>query len=137
MTARREPDALVGYDHLNLTVSDLAHSVAWYRDVFGFVAVRESERAEFARAVLLHHGSGTAIGLTRHHGAPPEAFSELRAGMDHVAFRLAEGADLETWKRHLEELSVVHSDPKAGAAGRLITLRDPDNIQVEVYAPGG
>jgi len=53
--------------------------------------------------------------------------------MDHVAFKVGPG-DIDTLKRRFEELGVEHSDVKASAGGgAMITFRDPDHIQLEVF----
>lgn len=41
---------------------------------------------------------------------------------------------MQELKRRFEELGVVHSDVKQAASGSaMVTLRDPDNIQLEVF----
>jgi hypothetical protein len=42
--------------------------------------------------------------------------------------------DVRDFNRRFEELGVVHSDVKEGSSGTaIVTLRDPDNIQLEVF----
>ena len=41
---------------------------------------------------------------------------------------------LEEWANHLDQLGIHHSGIKEENGGPLITLRDLDNIQVEVWA---
>lgn len=55
--------------------------------------------------------------------------------MDHVAFQIGPG-DVDTLKRRFEELGVEHSEVKASAdgGGAMITFRDPDHIQLEIFA---
>jgi glyoxylase I family protein len=44
--------------------------------------------------------------------------------------------DLEEWKRRFEDRGVDHSEiRRTPNGGGVITLRDPDNIQLEVFAP--
>lgn len=127
---------IIGYDHLSLTVTDVAKSAAWYSEVLGFHVMRRAEATEFTRAILLHPQSPTAIGLTHHRSSTPgDTFSELRTGLDHVAFAVPNQAEMDAWKSRFEALGVEHSEVKMGARGTVITLRDPDNIQLEVYAP--
>ena len=64
-------------------------------------------------------------------GAP---FSEHNSGLDHVAFQVGNG-EIETWKRRFEERGVEHSEIRPNdAGGGTIALRDPDRIQLEVFA---
>lgn len=129
---------ITGYHHLGLNVTDLQTSIKWYSKVLGFSLETEFEKDGFRRARLRHPRSGIALSLTRHERGSGEPFSELRTGMDHVAFAVPGQDDLAALKRRLEELGVEHSDikpqPRKPGERALITLRDPDNIQLEVFA---
>lgn len=127
---------MAGYHHLSLSVTDLDRSAAWYGEVLGFTKMGELEKPGFARALLVQPESGMRLALTSHEAGSGDSFSELRTGMDHVAFLVADVEELEAWKRRFEALGVDHSDikPAAAGAGALITLRDPDNVQLEVFA---
>lgn len=50
--------------------------------------------------------------------------------MDHVAFAVADRRALELWATRLTELGVTHSGIKEATCGGVITLRDPDSIQL-------
>lgn len=135
MTADSLP-GLGGYHHLNLSVTDVDRSAAWYCGVLGFDKVRDFEREGFRRVFLLHPRSQFFLGLTRHHSQDSESgFSEFRTGMDHVAFAVANRGALDAWEVRLNDLGVTHSGIKEATSGAVITLRDPDNIQLELYAP--
>ncbi len=128
---------ITGYHHLSLSVTDLARSAEWYRNVLGFSVVAEFEGGGFRRARLVHPDADLRLTLTCHDAGARTPFSELNTGMDHVAFLTASVDDIEVWKRRFEDLGVEHSEvkPAAAGAGALITLRDPDNIQLEVFFP--
>lgn len=126
---------ITGYDHVSLTVSDAERSAAWYVEILGFVVVRQVQNERFERVILVHSDSKVALGLTHHRLVEDETtFSEHRLGMDHVAFTTDSHQELKAWKRRFEQLGVAHSEIKENAAGALITLRDPDNIQLEIRA---
>lgn len=128
--------ALGGYHHLNLTVRDIDRSAAWYIAVLGFENVRDFERPGFRRVFLFHPGGQFFLGLTRHDGgAPDDVSSELRVGMDHVAFTVSDVAQLRTWERRFAHSGVEHSEVTESASGALLTFRDPDNIQLELHVP--
>ena len=127
-----------GISHLTLTVRDIRKSTAWYKDLLDLQQVFEedSEERGWIKIGLYHPTSQMRLNFTEHRSGPGEPFSELRAGMDHVAFRVPGGrAALEAWLARLEERGVEHSPIKKASYGEVITLRDPDNIQLELYAP--
>ena len=78
----------------------------------------------------------TLVGLHQHaKPAPDERFSELRVGLDHVAFGCADRAELERWARRLDELGVEHGGIKDRSYGSGVSFRDPDGIALEFFAP--
>ncbi|MGZ4620244.1 MAG: VOC family protein [Frankiaceae bacterium] len=124
-----------GYHHLSLTVTDLDRSTAWWTEVLGFALLRRFERDGMTKVILRHPSGGILFSLTGHgERAPAEPFSEFRTGMDHLAFAVADRAELDAWKARFERLGVEHSDIKASSSAELIAFRDPDNIAIEVYA---
>jgi glyoxylase I family protein len=129
-----------GFHHLALNVQDVEVAATWYRDVLGFEPLARYQNDDFERAVLRHPGSGAVLGLTRHRAdVASEPFDERRAGLDHVAFGIGPSDDLEGWVRRLDSLGVAHSGIQAGAipGSTLLVFRDPDGVQLEVYAPPG
>jgi glyoxylase I family protein len=124
-----------GVHHLNFSVTDLNRSASWYIDVLGLNKGWEMEDVEGRgrKLVLLHPTEPLRIVLTVHQSNQGEPFSEFRTGLDHVAFTVADRASLEAWARRFDELGVEHSPIKEGATGWLITFRDPDNVQLEMY----
>jgi glyoxylase I family protein len=129
--------------HLGLTVRDVDASAAWYVDVLDFQRVGEFEAADGARrkVFLRHDGLSARLGLTQHRGGGPDVFDETRVGLDHLAFAVADRAELDAWATRLAAAGVVHSavapaNSIPGAA--VIVFRDPDNIQLELFAdPSG
>lgn len=126
-----------GVHHVSFSVNDPAESAAWYQDVLGFAHHSDVQGETFARIRLCQPDGGLIVTLTSHQEGSGDRFNELRTGLDHLSFQVADG-DIATWKRRFEERGVDHSDIRAnGAGGGSITLRDPDNIQLEVFsAPG-
>ena len=121
--------------HINLSVTDSDRSADWYEEVFGlkrFVKL-DDEQGRWSK-IILQHTSGLLVGLTQHQTNEGEGFDEVRTGMDHVAFSVSDDAALDDWERHLHDLGVTHSEIRTSPLGRLIVIRDPDNIQLEVYA---
>jgi glyoxylase I family protein len=127
-----------GVHHVNFSVTNLERSAAWYQDVLGLNKGWEMEDQEGRgkKFVLLHPTEPLRIVLSLHRANTGEPANEIRTGMDHIAFTVTDRAELERWQRHFEEKGVDHSPIKEGATGWLITFRDPDNIQMEVYTKG-
>jgi hypothetical protein len=73
------------------------------------------------------------MGLVEHPDNPGEPFDERRCGLDHINFAVAGRRDVDEIARRAAdaagsgELTVTES-----ADAVLLTLRDPDHIQVEV-----
>jgi glyoxylase I family protein len=123
-----------GYHHLSLSVGDLERSAAWYVDVLGLEVNAHIEGTGFRRIRLRAPGSGITLALTQHDAPHSGSFDERRIGMDHVALAVDGATAVHDLKARLEALEVVHSEirePGPGTAA--LTLRDPDNIQLEVF----
>ena len=123
-----------GYHHVSLSVSDLGRSAEWYCQTLDFEIDAEIEGKGFRRTRLRAPGSGLTLALTAHERQSGEPFDERHAGMDHIAFNVGSAEAVHELKGRFEELGVVHSEVKQAASGNaMITLRDPDNIQLEVF----
>lgn len=127
---------VIGYHHLSLSVSDLDKSTEWYQQVLGLDVAAQIDGEGFRRTRLRAPGSGVTLTLTRHDQQSGETFSERRPGMDHVALQVASADEVKTLKDRFEQLGVNHSEVKGSNGTAMITLRDPDNIQIEVFGGG-
>jgi catechol 2,3-dioxygenase-like lactoylglutathione lyase family enzyme len=136
---RRKEGAMSAFPpltHVALTVRDLSVSVPWYEALFEAEPVLDEDTAgDFHHTVYLVGGT-TLIGLHQHTTpAPDERFSEFRVGLDHVAFGVADRAELETWIRRLDELGIEHGEIEDAHYGSDVSFRDPDGIALEFFAP--
>ena len=129
---------LAAYSHLSLSVTDLDRSTSWYCGVLGFEVIANVKGDGFLRNRLRQPDAGITLTLTAHEAGSGDKFDERRTGMDHVSFVVPSVDDIHDFKQCFEDLGVDHSDvkPTAGGAGGMITFRDPDNIQLEVFAAG-
>lgn len=126
--------SISGVHHVSFSVNDPSASAAWYQDVLGFAHHSDVQGETFGRIRLRQPDGGLIVTLTHHQEGSGDRFSELRTGLDHLSFHVADG-DIASWKRRFEERGVDHSDIRVnGAGGGSITLRDPDNIQLEVFS---
>jgi glyoxylase I family protein len=131
--------------HVALTVTNLDASISWYEKVFG-ITYRMEEPHEGGTGKLLADDTWQlTIVLHRHDDNQGEVFKETQTGLDHLGLSVPSRADLEAWQVHLEE-SGVERTPMADRActqspiidrpyGSVLVFRDPDNIQLEMFAP--
>ena len=137
--------ATVSTHHVALTVTDLGVSVPWYEQVFGIGFKMDAPHQGGLGKVLADDAWQLMIVLHRHDAADTSTFRETRTGLDHVGYSVPTRADLEDWQSHLERCGVVRAtaadraltqSPIADEAyGSVLVFRDPDNIQLELFAP--
>lgn len=121
------------YHHLSLSVTDLARSAEWYQRVLGFASA-PVETNGFSRTRLRSPRSGLVLSLTAHGHDRDGRFDERRIGMDHFALEVDAGDDPDGLLRRFDALGVAHAPHQRSAGGvPVVTLRDPDNVQVEVF----
>jgi catechol 2,3-dioxygenase-like lactoylglutathione lyase family enzyme len=131
--------------HVALTVTDLEASVSWYERVFGVTYQMDTPHAGGVGKVLADESWQLMIALHRHDPGSAQPFSETLVGLDHVGFAVHQRTDLQSWQQRLEANGV---QPAAAADrpltqspiadepyGSVLVFRDPDNIQLELFAP--
>jgi glyoxylase I family protein len=121
--------------HVAVTVKDLSVSRPWYRELIGADPVLDEDTdGGFHHAVF--DLSGTLLGLHEHPGTDTaDTFTELRMGLDHIAFACPDRAALEGWRTRLDELEIAHGDIVDASYGSGLSFRDPDGIALEFFAP--
>lgn len=136
-----------GFSHVRITVTDIARSKAFYDQVFGWPVavdnsgsvdepgVRESAEA-FYGGVVYQTPEGKLFGLRPVGSA---RFDPDHTGLDHVSFAVESRADLERAAVALTEAGIEHGEvTDLGDAGiAILSLQDPDDINVELTAPLG
>lgn len=135
---------ITGVHHISFTVRDIEASVEWYQKVFGLdrvpVTFPHYEREDTGYAVLLiDPTSGMALGLHENKDNRGELFDECRTGLDHIGFNVAGRSAMEHWAEHLSTLGIEHSgirDIEQPMAFSTLVFRDPDHIQLELFAMG-
>ncbi|NUR49007.1 MAG: VOC family protein [Hamadaea sp.] len=123
---------LSGIHHIKIPVTDLARSVAWYGEVFGFETTMEFPEADgVTRGV-----AGTAPGLGDTMIAfrvNPEAAQGCR-GFDPVSFAVDGKDDIEAWAARLDELGIRRSPVIEASIGWLLVFDDPDGLTLHLYS---
>lgn len=122
-----------------LTVNDPDASAAWYASTLSAtVETSYTDPESGQRSVCLTHPSGLEICLRNDPGRRGDTFDESRIGLDHLELLVPNRSDLDEWRDHLDALGVSHSGIKQPSYSRnaMITFRDPDNIQLELFWSG-
>ena len=121
-----------------LCVDDVTRSAAFYRRVFGFPTLLESDRLIALNVadrdvLLLFPEGGTSEPFAVPGGViPPHGGS----GELHFAFSI-DADDLEAWERHLEaEAVAIESTVSWPGGARSLYFRDPDRHLVELITGG-
>jgi catechol 2,3-dioxygenase-like lactoylglutathione lyase family enzyme len=116
----------------SLYVSDLARSMRFYREIFGFSVISEFGERGFAmsagtRQVLLLFKKGASRAIQSRHDGDGEL---------HLAFAIA-FAELSNWEAWLEERGVaIEEKKKWDLGGWSLYFRDPDRHLLELATPG-
>jgi catechol 2,3-dioxygenase-like lactoylglutathione lyase family enzyme len=124
---------IAGFSHVDLSVTDLARSKAWYSELLGMVELfggRNDERG-YEVSYLMEPNSGVIMGFESHDANPGSEFDERRVGLDHLSWSVDSREELDGWLARLDELGVEHSGITVEDMWDVLVLRDPDNIQLE------
>lgn len=131
--------------HIALTVTDLDASVRWYEAVFDVHPILDVPHPGGIGRILADADRHLMIALHRHDANAERLFTETTTGLDHAGLAVPTRDDLKSWQRHLEANGVVRSDtadkpltqsPIADEPyASVLVFRDPDNIQLELFAP--
>ncbi len=124
---------IMGFSHIDLTVSDCDRAAEWWHDILGFTLVHQVHESTFECRSLVH-ASGLAVTVMTHDATGATgAFDERRVGLDHLAFRVADRDELERWATHLDAHGMPHTGAIDTGYGPTVVFRDPDNMQLEFY----
>ena len=116
----------------SLYVSDLARSVRFYQETFGFSVI--SEFGE--RGCALQAGTRQVLllfkkGASRNIPSPHDGDGEL-----HLAFAIP-SAELANWESWLASKGIVAEEKKTWElGGQSLYFRDPDRHLIELATPG-
>jgi catechol 2,3-dioxygenase-like lactoylglutathione lyase family enzyme len=126
-----------GVDHVDLVVSDLERSLAFYRGLLeplGYDRTAEIVGEQGERVVYLIRTGGVAVSLREARSAG--TYDRYRIGLHHLAFQALSRDVVDERLRWAREQGVeIENDPKeydylpGYYAG---FLRDPDGIKLEV-----
>jgi glyoxylase I family protein len=130
---------VTGLSHVQLTVTDVVASAAWYRAALGVVTYVED--ADVGYVALRHRDAGMVFVLTSSPeggGASPvgDGSAPGPGSLDHLALAVPDGAALAEWAEHLDRIGIAHAGVVLENGNPSLQLRDPDGIAIELVAPG-
>jgi catechol 2,3-dioxygenase-like lactoylglutathione lyase family enzyme len=121
-----------GVVETSLYVEDVARSMRFYQEIFGFDKIAGFDERGCAmnagtRQVLLLFKKGASRGIP----SPHDGEGEL-----HIAFAISH-SEYEPWKAWLAQNEIAVEEERTWpGGGRSIYFRDPDRHLVEVVTPG-
>jgi catechol-2,3-dioxygenase len=116
-----------GVAHILLNVTNPEDTANFYCDVFGFHVSKALD--SYGIVSLTHPTANVGLALRRRDGLPATGPQVL----DHFAFSVRDREELEEAARHLATLG-IEADIEDTVTGAAISLRDPDNNEVEFFA---
>ena len=122
-----------GISHVELTVTDPDLTAEWWERVLRFRRVHQFQQDGFGGIAMLHP-SGVSVNVLSHSTSGSDRFDERRVGLDHLSFAVASPEEMEAWTEHLDACGVEHSGIIDAHFGPTVVFRDPDNIQLELFA---
>jgi catechol 2,3-dioxygenase-like lactoylglutathione lyase family enzyme len=116
----------------SLYVTDLARSIRFYEEIFGFKVISDfgergcAMKAGTRQVLLLFKKAGSRDLLSPHNGD----------GELHIAFAIT-AADLASWEAWLGEKGIAVEEKRTWELGGFsLYFRDPDRHLIEVATPG-
>lgn len=122
--------------HISFSVRDADKSTRWWQEVFGVERVMALEE-EGWRAVVLALTDSIAIEFQQHDANQGETFDPTRTGFDHMGLKVDSREELDEWQNHFERLGVEHTPVVDREYGSVLTFKDPDRIQFEMFYMDG
>jgi catechol 2,3-dioxygenase-like lactoylglutathione lyase family enzyme len=130
-----------GIHHLRLTVTDIERSKTFYSTLLGrepvideSAAVDEpgvrEDQSRFFGGVVYSFGD-QVLGL-RPVAPADDTFSSTRVGLDHVGLLVESRTDLDKAAQRLDADGVPHGDVTDIGSMVILSLQDPDDINLEL-----
>ena len=125
---------ITGISHIDLSVTDLDRSEAFYADLFEMNRLLDGRNDDhhLSSRYLVHPASMLILGLVQH-DATKAGFDEHHVGLDHLSFNVASRDELDAWQQRLSERNITQSQIAEEDLWDVLVFRDPDNIQLELF----
>ncbi|MDT5322334.1 MAG: glyoxylase family protein [Mycobacterium sp.] len=119
--------------HISFSVRDSETSARWWAQLLDLTEIDRVSGDGWRGLLLLHATSRTVIEFQQHDGNQGETFDPRRTGFDHMGFKVDTRAELDEWLSRFERLGVAHSPIAEREYGAVLTFKDPDGIQFEMF----
>ncbi|MCV7412647.1 hypothetical protein AWC05_18670 [Mycobacterium florentinum] len=119
--------------HISFSVRDAEVSARWWAALFDLTEIDRAAGDGWHGILLMHPSTRTIIEFQQHDAHQGEAFDPRRTGLDHVAFKVDTRAELDEWLARFEQLGVDHTPIADREYGAVLTFRDIDGIQFEMF----
>jgi glyoxylase I family protein len=123
--------------HTSFSVRDAEASAQWWREVFGLVDVDRAHGEGWTGILLIHPATATILEFQQHDTNQGERFDPTRTGFDHLGFKVDDPSQLDGWEEHFEQLGVAFTPVVHHEYGSVLTFKDPDGIQFEMFYRAG
>ena len=119
--------------HISFSARDKEASARWLAEVLGFKEFERVERAGWSGVLLIHPQTNTVIEYQQHDANTGVRFDPAHTGFDHMGFMVSARAELDDWQAHFERLGVDFTPISEQEYGAVLTFRDPDGVQLEMF----
>ena len=128
---RRMPPKTDGILESSLYVSDVARSVRFYEEIFGFRVV-----TQFDRGCAMHAGERQVLLLFKKGGSRAMRSPHDGEGELHIAFAIP-ARELANWEQWLQVKKIEVEEKRVWElGGTSLYFRDPDRHLIELATPG-
>ena len=119
--------------HISFSARDAEASAAWWSRTLDLQELDRTKGDDWQAILLIHAPTATIIEFQQHDRNAGEPFDPARTGFDHMGFKVDDRAELDEWQRHFERLGVSHTPTVDREYGSVLTFKDPDGIQFEMF----
>jgi glyoxylase I family protein len=119
--------------HISFSVRDRGASADFWKRVFGLELLEEFEDQGWSATLLIHPSSGMVIEFQQHDANAGELFDPRRTGFDHMGLKVDTRAELDEWEEHFRDHGIDFTPTVDREYGSVLTFRDPDGIQYEMF----
>jgi len=125
--------AFAKVSHISFSARDADASARWWKTVFDLQDLDHVEGDGWRGMLLIHPATATIIEFQQHDTNQAEPFDPTRTGFDHMGFMVNDPTELDTWQEHFDRLGVTYTPIVHHDYGSVLTFKDPDGIQFEMF----